>query len=146
MNQRAGPKLSGYFNLCCMWVFSISTKWKKRVYVLILLHLNFYLEERETNEGTRGKMHLQNKLNTRLFCHYKLLQHHFALNVIPTEKSLPSIAKGKWEILLLVLQFLGALFTVWRTCLEMGSLFSWEVLVGIIRLFLQNCRMNSQKC
>lgn len=28
----------------------------------------------------------------------------------------------------------------------MGLLFSSEVLVGIVRFFLQNCRMNSQKC
>lgn len=58
-------------------------------------------------------MHLQNKLDTQLFCYYTLLQHHFALNVIPTEKkSLPGIAQEKWEIFLWVLQFLGALFTV----------------------------------
>lgn len=72
MNQRAGAKLSGYFNLCCIGVFSISTKkpHQKQPSLCsnIVVYLNFNLEERKTNEGVGGEMHLQNKLDT-LFCY-----------------------------------------------------------------------------
>lgn len=59
-----------------------------------------------------GEMHLQNKLDTQLFCYTTLLQHHFALNVILDEKITAWHCKGERGDLLLVLHFLGALFTV----------------------------------
>lgn len=40
-------------------------------------------------------MHLQNKLENQLFYYRTLLQHHFALNVIPAEKITAWHCKGE---------------------------------------------------
>lgn len=114
INQRAGAKLPGTLIFAACEFFQYAPK-KRRVCVLILLYASFYLEERKINEGTGGETHLQNKLDTQLFCYNTLLQHHFALNAIPTEKITAWHRRGGRGDLLLVLHFLRALFTVWRT-------------------------------
>lgn len=105
-----------------------------------IVALQFLCTGEKNKWGDWGKIALTKQIwQTQLFYYNTPLQHNFAFYVTPNKISLPGITKGKEEILLLALQFLRALFIVWRNCFKMGSLFSSEVL-GKVNLFYTSAR------
>lgn len=106
-----------------------------------IVALQFLCRGEKNKWGDWGEIALTKQIwQTQLFYNNTPLQHNFAFNVTPNTISLSGIAKGKEEVLLLALQFLRALFIVWRNCFKMGSLFSSEVLVGKVNLFNRSAR------